>query len=185
MVSLPIVDLTATDIDMAAVGRLADALDMPEDAHLNPNWVIQTAAARLDYNWHTEDDIVPGGVAVDLPYGSLILRCDARGVPLDMSLVRLGEPGYAVRIGGDDTWYKIVYRPSEVPPEPGEAIGGERARRLPPGSIIVPAAPPDPDNDGAEFPDMDALVAQRQSDGTWHPATPAGSRYIVLHLGSR
>lgn len=232
MATFPIVDLTATDLDMAQLARLADLLGFADTGQTDPNEVISSAlsqvaewrAAAEDF-WHQEDypatpgarlraaatalaralgrdehdrqdptdvmwaaaarldatPIIPGTLAIDLPPGSLIVRCDPRGAPLELTITRIGEPGYAIRTGPDDQ-YRVLHRAIEIPPGPGEAIPGERARRLPNGSIVVPATP---DDTGDENPEPDAPVAQRHSDGTWHPAKPAGSRYIVLYLGGR
>jgi hypothetical protein len=216
----PIVDLTATDLDMTALSLLATALGMTDGADVadvDPNTVIRAAGARLgeqqpdprlqgaaralarsldrgpddrhdptDLMWAAAarldaSPIIPGELAADLPYGSLIVRCDERGAPLELMIVRVGEPGYAVRMGTEDTRYRVLYRPVEIAPQPGEAIPGERARRLPEGSIVVPAAL----THDEEVPETDAPVHQRHSDGVWHPNTPAGSRYIVLHVGVR
>jgi hypothetical protein len=147
----------------------------PADRH-DPVDVMWAAAARLDAT-----PVVPGEVAADLPYGSLIVRSDQRGTPLDLQIVRVGDPGWAVRVGAESNWYRLLYRPIESTPELGQLVTAERARRLPEGSIVVRAV----DTEEADAPDPDAPTQGRQADGTWEPTTPQGGLHIVLWVGRR
>lgn len=159
-----------------AADALANALGRgPGDRH-DPVDVMWAASARLDAT-----PVVPGEVAADLPYGSLIVRSDQRGAPVDLTIVRVGDPGWSVRLGADTSWYRVLYRPLDVTPQLGESIHAERARRLPEGSIVIRAV----DSEEADEPDPYAQVQRRLADGTWTPTTPQGGMHLVLHVGRR